>query len=188
VYVRSGGDPKYVVSVTRITKEEFESLKAKSLVNLDSKEEPERWTFAGEPSYMAGQPIGRLPRHKALMMALLYPLKRTLDRPWGNLILRVGSTGSDEDFLDRTAPNQSEDPRHNYVKYDVKADTKTLSENLKPQRDGELFIYLNRPQLALPGYESAIANWVGNTGWAKIVITSSYERKPQDSSAHPNAR
>jgi hypothetical protein len=176
VFVRSGGSPRYAVSVTRITKTEFESLRSKSTSGFDPKAEPEEWTFAGVSSYMGGQPIGRLPPHTALMMALLYPLKRTLDRPWGNIILRVGSTGSDEDFLDRTAPSQSEDPQRNYVKYNVKNDAKTLSESLKPQRDGELFIYLNRPELALWGYESAVADWVGNTGWAKVVITSSYEK------------
>jgi hypothetical protein len=188
VFLRSGGASKYVVSVTRITEAEFKLLRSKSKW-FGRMTGPEQWTFAGVPSYMGGQPIGRLPPLKALMMALLYPLKRTLDRPWGNIILRVGSTGSDEDFLDRTVPEQTEDPQHNYVKYDVKADTKTLSENLKPQRDGELFIYLNRPQLALWGYESAVANWIRNTGWAKVVITSSYEEKPPEvPSSSPGAR
>ena len=57
----------------------------------------------------------------------------------------------------------------------------SLSESLKPKRDGELFIYLNRPQLALWGYETAVGNWVGNTGWAKVVVTSSYEKEPEAS-------
>jgi hypothetical protein len=188
VYVRSGGDSRYSVSVIRITKDEFDSLKSKSHASFDPKAEPEQWTFAGEPSYMGGQPIGRLPPKRALVMDLLYPLRRTLDRPWGNIILRVGSTGNDEDFLDKTDPKQSEDPRHNYMEYDVKSDTKILSETLKPQRDGELFIYLNRPQLALPGYESSVADWIGNTGWAKIVITSNHEEKLEDPSARPGVR
>lgn len=190
VHVFSGGDRKYTVSVTRITKAEFDSLKSKSQSNFDPEAEPDQWTFAGTPSYMGGQPVGRLPAHKALMMSLLYPLKRTLDRPWGNIILRVGSTGSDEDFLDRTAPQQTENPQHNYVEYDVKSDTTSLSENLKPQRDGELFIYLNRPELPVPGFESAVADWVGNTGLAKVVITSSYEKKPPPEipSASPGAK
>jgi hypothetical protein len=174
-YVRSGGDSKYFVSVIRITKDEFDSLNSKSNRGFDPNAELPQWTFAGEPSYMGGQPIARLPPSKALVMALLYPLRRTLDRPWGNIILRVGSTGNDEDFLDRTAPKQSEDPQHNYVEYDVKGDTKVLSENLKPQRDGELFVYLNRPQVMIPGCESIIADWIGNTGWAKVVVTSSNE-------------
>ena len=189
VFVRSAGGPKYTVSVTRVTEAEFKS-RVKPKPDPDGKlPQPEQWTFAGEPSYMGGQPIGRLPPEKALMMALLYPLRRTLDRPWGNIILRVGSTGSDEDFLDRTEPKQSEDdPQHNYLKYDAKADTTELGENLKPQRDGELFIYLNRPELALWGYESAVADWVGNKGWARVDITSSYEKKPEASSSPAGTR
>ncbi len=187
VYVRSGGDSRYSVSVTRITKDEFDALRSNSQARFDPKAEPEQWTFAGEPSYMGGQPVGRLPPTKALLMALLYPLRRTLDRPWGNIILRVGSTGNDEDFLDRTDPKQSEDPQHNYVQYDAKSDTKVLGETLKPQRDGELFIYLNRAQIAVPGYESVVADWIGNTGWAKIVVTSSNE-KTEDPAARSDPR
>jgi hypothetical protein len=188
VFVRSGGGSKYTVAVTRITEAEFKS-RVKPKPGPDGKlPEPEQWTFAGEPSYMGGQPIGRLTRQNALMMALLYPLRRTLDRPWGNIILRVGSTGSDEDFLDRTTPEQSEDPQHNFAKYDASADTTVLSENLKPHRNGELFIYLNRPELALWGYESAVADKVGNKGWARVDITSGYEKKPDASPSPAGAR
>jgi uncharacterized protein (DUF2235 family) len=188
VFVRSGGNSKYIVAVTRVTEAEFKSGVKRERGPDGKFPQPEQWTFAGEPSYMGGQPIGRLTRQNALILALLYPLRRTLDRPWGNIILRVGSTGSDEDFLDRTTPEQSEAPQHNYVQYDATVDTTTLSENFKPKRDGELFIYLNRPQLALWGYESAVADWVSNKGWARVDVTSSYEKKSDPSPSPAGAR
>ena len=41
---------------------------------------------------------------------------------------------------------------------------------MKPKRDGELYIYLNKPVLGLWGYESLISDWIGDTGQAKITI------------------
>jgi len=110
----------------------------------------------------------------------LYPLRRSLDRPWGNIILRVGSTGYDEDFLDRPTPKQIDKPQDNYVDYKNSADPLELSEQLHLRRDGELFFYLNRPELAVPGYGSAVANWVTNSGWAEVVITSSNETEKEN--------
>jgi hypothetical protein len=67
------------------------------------------WTFWGDDSFMGGQPISRLPWYKAVTMAVLYPLRRTLDRGWNAVILRVGSTGSEEDFLDHNPPAQTDE-------------------------------------------------------------------------------
>jgi len=128
-----------------------------------------RWTFFGEDSYMGGQPVSHLSGVKALVMGPLFPLRRTFDRPWGAVILRVGSRGSEEDFLDRSPPPQKDDivvANH----YPI-PDKEQLAEILKPKRDGELYVYLNKPVLGLWGYESWISrNWVGNTGKAEIIV------------------
>jgi hypothetical protein len=68
-----------------------------------------KWTFFGEESYMGGQPVSRLSSLKSIAMTLLFPFRRSLDRPWANIILRIGSMGNEEDFLDRAPPKQSDD-------------------------------------------------------------------------------
>ena len=58
------------------------------------------------------------------------PLKRTLDRPLGNLIVRYGATGNEEAFVDP----------------DPKAPDKTANDVfIRPTVSGELFIYLDKP-------------------------------------------
>lgn len=131
-----------------------------------------KWSFFGGESYMGGQPVGRLPFFKAATMALLYPFRHTFDRPWGSIIFRIGSKGNEEDFLDRAPPNQSDDVRVNDVEYAVPDDPERLAEILTPKRDGELFVYLNKPMVGWWGYESRLADWIGNTGRARITIES----------------
>jgi len=131
-----------------------------------------KWTYFDEESYMGGQPIGRLPFLKATTMALLYPFRHTFDRPWGSIIFRIGSKGNEEDFLDRAPPNQSDDVSVSDVDYAVPDDSEQLAEVLTPKRDGELFVYLNKPVLGWWGYESRLADWIGNSGRAKITVES----------------
>ena len=117
----------------------------------------EKWEFAGVPSSTAGMPLAEFLAQRgessikgylrwAIMFAMS-PLKRTLDRPWGRVIVRYGSTGNEEEFID--PGNET---------------TTTLRvEILQPKRDGELFIYLNKPTLAfwpqlLDGFNSGIAH------------------------------
>ncbi len=129
-----------------------------------------RWTFWDEGSFMGGQPVSSLPTEKAIAMALLFPLRRTFDRPWGSVILRVGSTGSEEDFLDPNPPEQKDLLVADRNKYAIR-DEEQLSEIFKPKRDGELYVYLNKPVLGWWGLESWISrNWIGNTGKAEIFI------------------
>ena len=112
------------------------------------------WTFAGVSSSLGGMPLpafdppGKTPwttwegiktnldayGRKALMF-VLYPLRRSFDRPWGGLILRYGDTGNDENFID---------PDANMTVQELRAIT-NLSEPFTPRKDGELFVYLNRP-------------------------------------------
>ncbi|UPT97723.1 DUF2235 domain-containing protein [Bradyrhizobium barranii subsp. apii] len=124
------------------------------------------WTFMGRPSYMGGQPISRLPRYTELFMAAIFPLRRTLDRPWGAFILRIGGKGNEEDFLDRQPPLES-DAFLEDLKAAAVPKHEELGETLQPDRDGELFVYLNRPVF---GWFSGLIN---PTGTAKITITYS---------------
>jgi len=129
-----------------------------------------KWTFFGEESYMGAQPVSHLSPLKAAAMTLLFPFRRSFDRPWGNVILRIGSRGNEEDFLDRDPPKQSDSLLANREEYAVPEESETLSEQLVPKRDGELFVYLNKPVLGLWGFESWLSDLIGSTGRAKILI------------------
>jgi len=97
-------------------------------------------------------------------MAALFPLRRTLDRPWGAIILRIGGKGNEEDLLDSAPPAQSDDMRRDPKSLEIPKE-ETLEEPLTPKRDGELFIYVNRPVFGWVGH------LIGNTGSAKISIS-----------------
>jgi uncharacterized protein (DUF2235 family) len=141
-------------------------VKARARYRIAVTRASEQWTFFGEPSYMGGQPISRLPWYKELTMAALYPLRRTLDRPWGAFILRIGGKGSEEDFLDRSRPKESDDIRSSseYLAIPADGEPEKLGEILTPTRDGELFMYLNKPIIRWLG------NLIGNTGTATVTI------------------
>lgn len=129
-----------------------------------------KWTFWGEESFMGGQPLSRLSPIKAVAMGSIYGLRRSLDRPWGALILRIGGTGSEESFLDRQPPEQTDNLASNDLAEVAVPEVEQLAEMVVPRRDGELFVYLNKPQLAWPGLESAIADRIETTGRARISI------------------
>jgi hypothetical protein len=122
----------------------------------------EQWTFFGEDSFMGAQPISRLPWYKEVLMAAMFPLRRTFDRPWEAVILRIGGKGLEEDFLDRPPPPQSDDFFPGAT--EKIPDHEALGEKLKPKRDGELFVYLNKPVFG-------VSRWIGNSGRAKITIS-----------------
>jgi hypothetical protein len=144
-------------------------VKVERLPGADGTPKSGKWSFFGEESYMGGQPVAHLPPLKSVALALLFPLRRTFDRPWGSIILRVGGKGNEEDFLDRPPPRQTDDL---LAKFDsaVPDEAEKLEEGFTPKRDGELFIYLNKPVLGLWGYESVVADWIGSTGKAKFTI------------------
>jgi hypothetical protein len=78
--------------------------------------------------------------------------------PWGSVITRYGPEGNEENFIDaETTPTSNE----------------RQSEHLKPKRDGELFIYLNKPHLGIWGTEHWLTHWFGinGTGIAKVTVT-----------------
>ena len=120
------------------------------------------WSFLGARSGPGGMPITDFmpdkddswsswavawARTAALIVA--YPIKRTLDRPFGRVILRYGETGNEENFVDPEADSVDH-----------------LSEKFKPTRNGELYVYLNKP---VSGVFPSLFNDV-NTGTAKIRV------------------
>ena len=113
------------------------------------------WKFWNENSHIYGQAIDDLPKWKRAVMLLLYPLRRSFDRPWGSVIARFGPTGNEESFMD-PAP--------------VRNPPETLSEVMTPRKDGQLFFYLNLPVIGIWGLEPIVANWLGNKGEAHITV------------------
>jgi len=122
------------------------------------------WSFAGTPSSTKGMPLTAFaPPAKSdiptkikayatqTLMLLMYPFKRTFNRPWGHIIVRYGSTGSEESFIDPGEERRSD----------------RREEFFTPQRDGEMFIYLNQPVLGL--WPDKLGFF--NSGQAKITIT-----------------
>jgi hypothetical protein len=90
-------------------------------------------------------------RRFAFIAAL--PLKRDLIRPWFRVILRVGTTGTYEDFLDPD-PNQKNDD--------------TLQERFMPLAAGELFVYVNDVALPIPSIHDFL--YRNNSGRAVVTV------------------
>ena len=63
------------------------------------------------------------------LLAAAYPLKRTLDRPFGRVIIRYGETGNEENFIDGGAT----------------AGRSAWTRPSGPPATGEMFVYLNQP-------------------------------------------
>jgi uncharacterized protein (DUF2235 family) len=87
----------------------------------------------------------------------VYPLKRTFDRPFGTFIVRYGRTGNEENFIDPDLPEpalKKPNPLPGQAPPSCCEETGTpidrsLDEKFNPTRDGELFVYLNKPTLGL---------------------------------------
>lgn len=139
------------------------------------------WTFWSEPTFMSGQPVSSLPWWKQPVMAVMLPFRRTLDRPWGAFIVRYGPTGTEESFLDREPPalddDLIDDPNYKAEsipqkknKYE-KEDHEVLGEGWTATRDGEIYVYLNKPVLGIWGMETLVGRYLfPNTGIAHIDI------------------
>jgi uncharacterized protein (DUF2235 family) len=124
----------------------------------------DNWSFLGASSGPAGMPIKAfLPKEddgwaesalawlRATALTLAYPIKRSFDRPFGRVILRYGETGNEENFIDPGTDPQS---------------ANSLEEAFRPSRDGELFVYLNKP---VSGFWPGLFNGV-NAGTARIRV------------------
>jgi uncharacterized protein (DUF2235 family) len=82
---------------------------------------------------------------------LVYPLKRTFDRPLGRFVLRYGSTGNEENPIDPDIPPQGGG---------------SLDEVFSPTSQGELYLYLNEPILGF--WPSAFHRF--NSGIASVTV------------------
>jgi uncharacterized protein (DUF2235 family) len=121
------------------------------------------WSFFGAPSSTSGMPLEAFLPHKqdgfwdtvvallrTTVATMVYPMKRVLDRPFGWVIIRYGDTGIEENFVDpsRDAPDDR------------------LEELFRPTRDGQLFVYLNKPVSGI--WPELFRN--ANAGKAKIWV------------------
>ena len=90
-------------------------------------------------------------RLRQIFGLIVYPLKRTLDRQPGSFILRYGATGNEENLIDADPPP---------------ANGAQLDEPFTPTRDGELYVYLNKPALGV--WPNVAYNL--NSGIAKVTV------------------
>jgi hypothetical protein len=133
-------------------------------IDITRDPDDQKWTFFGTPSYMGDQPLSRLPWYKEMTMAMLFPLRRVFDRPWGRLILRVGGLGTDVYFLDRYPPHENDEIRQDVNESVIPEKGEFFGEDLTPTRSGELFIYANKPILGW------LADLIGSSGKANVKI------------------
>jgi uncharacterized protein (DUF2235 family) len=94
------------------------------------------WQDGDYRTPLGGFHMMQLPVWKKPLFLAALPLKRDLIRPWFRMILRVGTTGTYEDFLDPDPYEQSKDD--------------TLEERFRPRAGGELFVYVNDAALPRP--------------------------------------
>jgi hypothetical protein len=130
------------------------------------------WTFWGDPTFMSGQPISKMEWWKQPLATLLYPFRRSLDRTWGAFIVRYGPTGNEESFLDRDPPaldDELADPP-GAVREEIPSEDERLGEGWTARRDGELYVYLNKPTIGFPLMETLLNRLIRNTGKAQIVV------------------
>lgn len=133
----------------------------------------QKWTFAGEPSFLSGQPIERLTWWKQPLMVLAFPFRRTWDRPWGSIIVRYGSTGTEESFLDRDPPPLNDKMIDTDTEFEkIPEASESLGEPWTARRDGEIFVYVNKPVIGFWWIETLISKClIPNTGSARITVT-----------------
>ena len=89
-----------------------------------------------------------------IRLGLLVPLRRELTQDWFRIVLRYGRVGGEEVFLDP-------DPE------DSKIET-----NIRPTRDGELFIFVNDVVIGIPGLYGFF--YRNNAGGGKLTLTRRY--------------
>ena len=143
-------------------------------IRIDRDPKKEKWTFWDEPSFMSGQPISGVEWWwKRSLLVMMFPLRRTLDRPWNSLIARYGPTGTEESFLDRPPPPLTDSiaDAHDYKLENVPEDEESLEEDWTAKRDGEIYLYLNKPVLGIWGIETLISKiLIPNKGTARVTI------------------
>jgi uncharacterized protein (DUF2235 family) len=112
------------------------------------------WMKEGQPTSLGGFHLSQVrdPPQRVLL-AFALPLRRSLLRPWSQVIMRVGAIGGYELFLDPEPPPAPQD---------------IISERFRPQRTGELFLYLNDAILPIPGVADIFYRY--NAGSAEVRV------------------
>ena len=88
--------------------------------------------------------------YKRLYMTLFLPLRRELFEDWFRIVLRYGRTGGEEVVLE---PDPT-DP--------------LIQDNIKPTRNGQLYIFVNDAVIGIPGLYGAL--YKDNKGTAELTI------------------
>jgi hypothetical protein len=110
------------------------------------------WSDGGVPSQLGGFYTTDAPAwYQRGLLMLAVPLRRELTRPWFRLVLRYGSTGGEEVFLDP-------DPEDG-----------TIEDVIRPTRKGELFIFVNDAVIGIPGFYDVF--YRNNKGGGKLIVT-----------------
>ena len=86
-----------------------------------------------------------------ILLALVVPLRRETTQDWFHVVLRYGSVGGEEDFIEP-------DP-----------DDYKLEAVIKPKRSGEVFVFVNDAVIGIPGLYNLF--YRGNKGTATLTIT-----------------
>ncbi len=110
------------------------------------------WTDAGIPVpdggfYANDPPVW----YHRILLGLGVPLRRELTEDWFRIVLRYGGVGGEEVFLDP-------DP-----------DDYKIQANIKPTREGELFIFVNDAVIGIPGLYNFF--YRSNGGRARLTVT-----------------
>jgi hypothetical protein len=110
------------------------------------------WTDAGIPVpdggfYANDPPVW----YHRILLGLGVPLRRELTEDWFRIVLRYGGVGGEEVFLDP-------DP-----------DDYKIQANIKPTREGELFIFVNDAVIGIPGLYNFF--YRSNGGRAQLTVT-----------------
>jgi uncharacterized protein (DUF2235 family) len=113
--------------------------------------------FGFEADDITGFEIGELDSFwDRLKMYAAVPLRRVLLRPWFRPIIRIGSAGTDEYFLDPPQGNTTPEVRHE------------VTANFRPRRTGELFLYVNDAVLGIPGLAGIF--YKNNQGTGNLTV------------------
>jgi uncharacterized protein (DUF2235 family) len=111
-----------------------------------------KWQDDNIVTNLAGFYITDLPIAERVLRTVAWPLKRALIRPWFRPIARIGSRGTDEEFLDP----------------DISLSVSAHEEIIRPRQTGELYLYVNDAVVSLPRLWEAF--YRDNVGIGEITI------------------
>jgi hypothetical protein len=110
------------------------------------------WTDGGITVPLGGFSAANPPSwYHRIRLAMMVPLRRETTQDWFHVVLRYGSVGGEEDFIEP-------DP-----------DDTRLEAPIRPKRNGELFVFVNDAAIGTP----ALYDWFyrNNKGAATLTIT-----------------